>query len=81
MTSTILEKAPWKGHFFNGQWQPSTQSRDVMEPATQKPLTQTAIASGEDIYLACIKAKEAQKTWAKIAPRERSMLFLKAADF
>jgi benzaldehyde dehydrogenase (NAD) len=81
MTSTVLEQAPWKGNFFNGQWKPASQTRNVIEPATLSPLTKTAIASEDDIYTACIQADKAQKDWAAMDPRQRSVLFLKAADY
>lgn len=81
MPMQILNKSPWKGCFFTGDWVAHDNTRDVIEPATLKPLTQTAIASASDINKACQFAKSIQKEWTKMEPNERSGLFLKAANF
>ncbi|ADZ93257.1 benzaldehyde dehydrogenase [Marinomonas mediterranea] len=79
--SNLLEQAPWKGKLYNGQWQTASQVRDVIEPATLEPITQTGIASADDVLTACHQAQQAQKEWAAVPPREKSTLFLKAADY
>ncbi|CAG9001330.1 MAG: Benzaldehyde dehydrogenase [NAD(+)] [Candidatus Celerinatantimonas neptuna] len=81
MPVKILNKSPWEGKLFTGEWVTHTNIRDVMEPATLKTMTQTAIASANDINKACHNARIAQKKWGNISPDERSVLFLNAAGY
>jgi benzaldehyde dehydrogenase (NAD) len=81
MTGSILSKALWKNKFYNGEWISAASSQPVYEPATGEVLTETGIATADDIQTAATAAARAQKEWVKISPRERSTYFLKAADF
>ena len=81
MPTPILESSPWKGTIFNGDWVPVTGVNKVIEPATGEILTETGMASAEDIHTATAGAARAQKEWMKMPPRDRAAIFLKAADY
>ncbi|AJQ95720.1 benzaldehyde dehydrogenase [Gynuella sunshinyii] len=81
MTNSILNTAPWKGAFFNGDWVSAPATNSVYEPATGEILTETGMAGAEDIQAAATYAAKAQREWVKVPPRERAAIFLKAADY
>ena len=81
MTSSILEQAPWQSAFYNGDWIAASKSNTVIEPATGEALTETGFADADDIHAAATLAAKAQKSWVTMPPKERSAIFLKAADY
>lgn len=79
---TETYESKWLNNIFIGEWTPgSAGSNAVIEPATELLLTTTGMASGADVQQACVRATKAQKDWMKVAPREKSAIFLKAARF
>ncbi|WP_219701781.1 benzaldehyde dehydrogenase [Marinomonas lutimaris] len=81
MTVSVLGSKKWSGKFFTGDWVAASNTQEVMEPATGNVLSSVAMATTDDVYLACQRAKVAQKEWVKIPPREKSAIFHKAAMF
>lgn len=81
MTHPVLDAAPWRGKIFNGDWVDATTTSAVIEPATSAVLTETGLASADDIYTATRTAASVQKTWLRMPPRERAAIFFRAADF
>ncbi|TKC92270.1 aldehyde dehydrogenase family protein [Trinickia terrae] len=68
--------------FDNGVWRPARGGeRPVIEPATGQVLRQAGIATAEDMREAIAHAAAAQPTWAALAPRERSGVLLRAAQW
>lgn len=80
--SSILNASPWKNSIFTGDWvAASGPANPVMEPATQETLTETGLATVDDVKAAATRAVAAQKEWVKQSPRERSAIFLRAASY
>ena len=76
----FLDSAVWAGKVFNGEWIASAGgARDVVEPATGNVLTGVGIADANDVALASAAAAQAQKSWVKVAPREKAAVFHRAA--
>lgn len=68
--------------FDNGVWRPARGgARPILEPATGQVLRQAGIATEEDMREAIAHAATAQPTWAALAPRERSSVLLRAAQW
>jgi len=80
--SSILNSSPWKNCLFTGDWiTASGPGNPVMEPATREILTETGLASVDDVKAAATRAVAAQKEWVSQSPRERSAIFLRAASY
>lgn len=62
--------------FINGDWLPAQgkQRFEVINPATNEVLTTVADASAPDIELAIVAAVQAQASWSKVPPPERSAI-------
>ncbi len=60
--------------FIGGQWQAGSTGAtiDVHNPATGEQVATVAAGTADDAVAACQAAHEAQKQWAKTAPRERA---------
>jgi benzaldehyde dehydrogenase (NAD) len=77
----LLNPDLWKGSVFNGSWTVAKGGNQaVMEPATGEVLTETGLANSEDVAVAAGTAIAAQKAWAGLAPRERAVVFRRAAN-
>ena len=73
----ILNPDQWKGNIFNGQWRAALGGTlTVREPATGEVLAEANAADAESSIKAAV---EAQRVWAKVAPRERAGIFRRAA--
>jgi benzaldehyde dehydrogenase (NAD) len=78
----IASENAWKGKVFTGGWKVAKGgSRDVIEPATGKPLTTVGLADEEDVRAACKAAAEAQRDWAATPPDQRAAVLRRAAQF
>ena len=80
----LLASVP-TGILINGQWRDASDGKtlDVHDPATGEVLLTIASASSDDAQAAMDAAAEAQKSWARTAPRERAEILrrrLRAAD-
>ncbi|BBP59600.1 benzaldehyde dehydrogenase [Pseudomonas sp. St316] len=66
---------------FNGEWVPASGPlQSIIEPATGERLMRSATADSADIAKASRDAALAQPGWAALGPRQRAMIFRKAAD-
>lgn len=74
----VDEKA-WEGRVYSNGWQASKNTLEVREPATGDLLTEVGLANADDIAQAAIKARDAQKEWAKMPFAARADVFRKAA--
>lgn len=82
MTLSLIDKAPWQQHLFNGDWIKAANGIiDVIEPATGKVLTRCGKANAPDVLDASKNAAKAQVEWMKIGPRDKAQIFLNAADY
>jgi benzaldehyde dehydrogenase (NAD) len=78
----IASENAWKGKVFTGAWKVAKGgTRDVIEPATGKPLTTVGLADEEDVRAACKAAAEAQVEWAATPPDQRAAVLRRAAQF
>ena len=76
----ILNPDQWKGNIFNGQWRAALGGTlTVREPATGEVLAEIGQANAADAESSIKAAVEAQRVWAKVAPRERAGIFRRAA--
>ncbi|MDQ1054307.1 aminobutyraldehyde dehydrogenase [Arthrobacter sp. SORGH_AS 212] len=73
---------PPVGQFIGGKFVPSTSSEtaDVVNPATEGILMQVPAGTVEDVDAAVAAAVAAKAAWAATTPRERSAVLLKIAD-
>ncbi len=79
----LLDFDRMAGCLFGGEqgtWYRASREADVVEPATGRTLTQTGMASADDVAQACAHAHNAQKAWAASAPAERAAVFRRAAQ-
>lgn len=81
MLKPVLESQKWSGKFFTGDWILSSNTLNVMEPATGETLSEVGIATADEMYSACQRASEAQQEWVNVPPRDKAALFHKAAAF
>lgn len=80
--SWLTSEKPWQKNAFNGDWiSLGNEFISVTEPANGNEIASVSNASGEDIYKAAKAAQLAQKEWVKVAPIDKSNVFLKAADY
>lgn len=69
----------WHEKIFTGTWTAgSSETYDVIEPATGETLGRLGAASGDDVNAAATRAAAAQKEWAKTTPAERAAVLRRA---
>ena len=70
------------GQFIGGAFVPSTstETADVVNPATEEVLMQVPAGSVEDVDAAVAAAVAAKAAWAATTPRDRAAVLLKIAD-
>jgi len=79
---TIAAENAWKGKIFSGRWQMAKGgSREVIEPATGKVLTEVGMADAEDVREAVKAAAAAQPEWAATPADQRAAVLRRAAQF
>lgn len=63
-------------HYINGALTKpqSGKTFDILSPATRQKVATAALGDAADVDVAVAAAKEAQKAWAKLTPRERGRL-------
>jgi benzaldehyde dehydrogenase (NAD) len=77
----IASENIWKGKIFSGIWQTAKGgSREVIEPATGKPLTEVGFANAEDVRAAAQAAAAAQVEWATTPADQRAAVLRRAAQ-
>jgi benzaldehyde dehydrogenase (NAD) len=80
-SAQLLDQNQWRGRIFTGSWtQAQGGAYQVMEPATGEVLAEAGMANGADMAQAAMKASAVRKDWTDMAPRERAMIFRRAAD-
>ena len=67
----ILAQDIWHNKLFNGTWQPAKASYTVIEVASGQSLGQIGYAAKEDVAVAALAAKTAQKQWAAASYQQR----------
>jgi len=78
---TIAAENAWKGKVFSGRWlMPKGGTREVIEPATGKVLTEVGIADAEDVREAARTARAAQGQWAATPADQRAAVLRRAAQ-
>ncbi|MES1254451.1 MAG: benzaldehyde dehydrogenase [Acidobacteriota bacterium] len=79
---TIAAENAWKGKIFSGRWQLAKGgSKEVIEPATGKVLTEVGFADAEDVREAVHAAAAAQPEWAATPADQRAAVMRRAAQF
>ena len=80
-TLGLLEDSRWYERIFDGDWRTATGGTSaVREPANGNSLGVVGVGNADDIARATETAAQAQKAWAAVPHRERSAIFLKAAE-
>jgi len=78
---TIAAENAWKGKIFTGRWQLAKGgTREVIEPATGKVLTEVGFADAEDVREAAQAAAAAQGEWANTPADQRAAVLRRAAQ-
>ena len=78
---TIAAENAWKGKIFSGRWQLAKGgTREVIEPATGKVLTEVGFADAEDVREAAKAAAVAQVEWAATPADQRAAVLRRAAQ-
>ncbi|MGH8706100.1 MAG: aldehyde dehydrogenase family protein, partial [Burkholderiales bacterium] len=78
---TIAAENAWKGKVFSGRWQMAKGgSREVIEPATGKVLTEVGFADAEDVRESAKSAAAAQLEWANTPADQRAAVLRRAAQ-
>jgi benzaldehyde dehydrogenase (NAD) len=78
---TIAAENAWKGKVFTGRWQMAKGgTREVIEPATGKVLTEVGFADAEDVREAAKAAAAAQVEWANTPADQRAAVLRRAAQ-
>ena len=78
---TIAAENAWKGKVYSGRWQLAKGgSREVIEPATGKVLTEVGIADADDVRDSAKAAAEAQVEWANTPAAQRAAVLRRAAQ-
>jgi benzaldehyde dehydrogenase (NAD) len=78
---TIAAENAWKGKVFTGRWQLAKGgTREVIEPATGKVLTEVGFADAEDVGEAAQAAAAAQTEWANTPAEQRAAVLRRAAQ-
>ncbi|MFJ6159218.1 aldehyde dehydrogenase family protein [Pseudarthrobacter sp. NPDC092184] len=80
--SSLAPSFPPFGQFIGGAFAPSSSSEtvDIVNPATEEVLTQVPAGTVEDVDAAVAAAVAAKDAWAAKTPRDRSAVLLKIAD-
>ena len=68
-----------KGTFVGGDWYNSNKRYDVINPSTNKKLTDVPISDIKELEIAVDSAKKAQKIWQKTSLIERAKILEKLA--
>ena len=68
-----------KGTFIGGDWHNSNKRYDVINPSTNKKLTDVPISDIKELEIAVDSAKKAQKIWQKTSLIERAKILEKLA--
>jgi benzaldehyde dehydrogenase (NAD) len=78
---TIAAENAWKGKIFSGRWKMANGgTREVVEPATGKVLTEVGMANAEDVREAAKMAAAAQREWADTPADQRAAVLRRAAQ-
>jgi benzaldehyde dehydrogenase (NAD) len=78
---TIVAEHAWRGKVFSGRWQVAKGgTRQVIEPATGKVLTEVGFANAEDVRDAARTAAAAQVEWAATPADQRAAVIRRAAQ-
>ncbi|MGH8720620.1 MAG: aldehyde dehydrogenase family protein, partial [Burkholderiales bacterium] len=78
---TIAAENAWKGKVFTGRWQMAKGgTREILEPATGKVLTEVGFADAEDVAEAAQAAAAAQTEWADTPAEQRAAVLRRAAQ-
>jgi benzaldehyde dehydrogenase (NAD) len=78
---TIAAENAWRGKLFNGRWQMAKGgTREVIEPATGKPLTEVGLADAEDVRDSAKAAAAAQAEWGNTPAEQRAAVLRRAAQ-
>jgi malonate-semialdehyde dehydrogenase (acetylating)/methylmalonate-semialdehyde dehydrogenase len=75
---TVAQNLQILKNYIGGEWKPSSSDKteEVPNPATGEVITRVPLSNREDLDLAVATAKEAFKTWKKVAvPRRARILF------
>ncbi len=78
-TSTYLPKLQ---HYIDGAWLDASgpSTFDVMNPATNQPLSKLSLATKQDLDKAVAAADKGFRVWRKVSAFERGKILKKAAD-
>ena len=68
------------GLFIGGEWRDTRATMPVVDPSTGQVLCEVADADPDEAAAALDAAAEAQATWAKTPPRERSEILTRARN-
>ena len=68
-------------HFINGERVASGGLRDVLDPATGKPISQLHLGGLDEVDAAVAAARAALPAWAAVAPDERAPQRLARGSF
>ncbi len=65
-------------HFIGGEFRPAVSGKtfDVVNPATRQTFARAADGDAQDVDAAVAAAKQAQKGWAAVNPRDRGKLIV-----
>jgi succinate-semialdehyde dehydrogenase/glutarate-semialdehyde dehydrogenase len=66
--------------FIGGNWISSSEKLAVIDPSDESTIAEISLAGDVEIELALASAYQAQKSWAKTAPRVRSEILRKAFE-
>jgi succinate-semialdehyde dehydrogenase/glutarate-semialdehyde dehydrogenase len=66
--------------FIGGNWISSSEKLAVIDPSDESTIAEISLAGDTEIELALASAYQAQKSWAKTAPRVRSEILRKAFE-
>ncbi len=78
---TDQELAP-AGHFIDGEFRPGSSGEfiDVVDPCSEQTIAQVPAGTADDVDLAVAAAARARRAWARLTPKERSLVLLQIAD-
>ncbi len=77
----LLDPSQWKGQIFTGSWTAAEGGAyQVIEPATGEVLADAGMANAADMAQAAAKAASVRQSWTDMQPREKAMIFRRAAD-
>lgn len=75
----LFNDAHLDGRMFDGGWEKSAQTYDVIEPATGAVLARAGSADAATVTRTVATTREAQAHWAKATPDARARIFPQAA--